>query len=70
MARDVPVAAPCPLSHCWTVSIAVYWCVYSIYLSVIYSIYFLSGNLKVMLLCGSDLLESFSTPGVWIPDQV
>ncbi|KAL6912357.1 hypothetical protein ACP4OV_001162 [Aristida adscensionis] len=28
------------------------------------------GRLKVMLLCGSDLLESFSTPGVWIPDQV
>ncbi|KAJ1281594.1 hypothetical protein BS78_04G317700 [Paspalum vaginatum] len=28
------------------------------------------GTLKVMLLCGSDLLESFSTPGVWIPDQV
>uniref|UniRef100_A0A0D9VMK1 Cytidyltransferase-like domain-containing protein n=1 Tax=Leersia perrieri TaxID=77586 RepID=A0A0D9VMK1_9ORYZ len=27
------------------------------------------GGLKVMLLCGSDLLESFSTPGVWIPDQ-
>ncbi|KAM0925465.1 hypothetical protein ACQ4PT_004137 [Festuca glaucescens] len=27
-------------------------------------------SLKVMLLCGSDLLESFSTPGVWIPDQV
>ncbi|KAG2662499.1 hypothetical protein PVAP13_1KG540900 [Panicum virgatum] len=27
------------------------------------------GSLKVMLLCGSDLLESFSTPGVWIPDQ-
>ena len=23
-----------------------------------------------MLLCGSDLLESFSTPGIWIPDQV
>uniref|UniRef100_A0A8R7R461 Uncharacterized protein n=1 Tax=Triticum urartu TaxID=4572 RepID=A0A8R7R461_TRIUA len=23
-----------------------------------------------MLLCGSDLLESFSKPGVWIPDQV
>uniref|UniRef100_A0A8R7R6A2 Uncharacterized protein n=1 Tax=Triticum urartu TaxID=4572 RepID=A0A8R7R6A2_TRIUA len=22
-----------------------------------------------MLLCGSDLLESFSKPGVWIPDQ-
>ena len=31
---------------------------------------FLSGSLKVMLLCGSDLLESFSTPGVWIPEQV
>ncbi|XP_062220712.1 nicotinamide/nicotinic acid mononucleotide adenylyltransferase-like isoform X2 [Phragmites australis] len=28
------------------------------------------GSLMVMLLCGSDLLESFSTPGVWIPDQV
>ncbi|GJM87329.1 hypothetical protein PR202_ga03270 [Eleusine coracana subsp. coracana] len=27
-------------------------------------------SLKVMLLCGSDLLGSFSTPGVWIPDQV
>lgn len=27
-------------------------------------------SLKVMLLCGSDLLESFSTPGVWILDQV
>ncbi|KAL9164373.1 hypothetical protein ABFS82_06G100700 [Erythranthe guttata] len=26
--------------------------------------------LKVMLVCGSDLLESFSTPGVWIPEQV
>ncbi|MCE3051198.1 hypothetical protein HAX54_049106 [Datura stramonium] len=24
----------------------------------------------VMLVCGSDLLESFSTPGVWIPEQV
>ena len=31
---------------------------------------FLSDSLKVMLLCGSDLLESFSTPGVWIPEQV
>jgi len=31
---------------------------------------FLSDSLKVMLLCGSDLLESFSTPGIWIPDQV
>ncbi|KAF5196472.1 Nicotinamide/nicotinic acid mononucleotide adenylyltransferase [Thalictrum thalictroides] len=26
--------------------------------------------LRVMLVCGSDLLESFSTPGVWIPEQV
>ncbi|XP_027127329.1 nicotinamide/nicotinic acid mononucleotide adenylyltransferase [Coffea arabica] len=29
-----------------------------------------SGTLKVMLICGSDLVESFSTPGVWIRDQV
>ncbi|XP_078152976.1 nicotinate/nicotinamide mononucleotide adenyltransferase isoform X2 [Carex rostrata] len=28
------------------------------------------GSLKVMLLCGSDLLESFVIPGVWIADQV
>ncbi|XP_048608281.1 LOW QUALITY PROTEIN: nicotinamide/nicotinic acid mononucleotide adenylyltransferase [Brassica napus] len=27
-------------------------------------------SLKVMLLCGSDLLESFCSPGVWIPEQV
>ncbi|PHT54044.1 Nicotinamide/nicotinic acid mononucleotide adenylyltransferase [Capsicum baccatum] len=27
-------------------------------------------DLKVMLVCGSDLLESFSTPGIWIPEQV
>jgi nicotinamide mononucleotide adenylyltransferase len=27
-------------------------------------------SLKVMLLCGSDLLLSFCTPGVWIPEQV
>ncbi|CAI0437519.1 unnamed protein product, partial [Linum tenue] len=27
-------------------------------------------SLKVMLVCGADLLQSFSTPGVWIPDQV
>ncbi|XP_040988746.1 nicotinamide/nicotinic acid mononucleotide adenylyltransferase isoform X2 [Juglans microcarpa x Juglans regia] len=27
-------------------------------------------SLKVMLVCGSDLLHSFSIPGVWIPDQV
>ncbi|XP_024387343.1 uncharacterized protein [Physcomitrium patens] len=25
---------------------------------------------RVMLLCGTDLLESLITPGVWIPDQV
>ncbi|RRT81569.1 hypothetical protein B296_00003439 [Ensete ventricosum] len=25
---------------------------------------------EVMLLCGSDLLESFATPGVWMLDQV
>ncbi|GKA94647.1 nicotinamide/nicotinic acid mononucleotide adenylyltransferase isoform X1, partial [Tanacetum coccineum] len=29
-----------------------------------------SAYLKVMLVCGSDLLESFSTPGAWIPEQV
>ncbi|XP_071736570.1 nicotinamide/nicotinic acid mononucleotide adenylyltransferase-like [Rutidosis leptorrhynchoides] len=29
-----------------------------------------SAFLKVMLVCGSDLLESFAIPGVWIPDQV
>ncbi|XP_057461778.1 nicotinamide/nicotinic acid mononucleotide adenylyltransferase-like isoform X3 [Actinidia eriantha] len=27
-------------------------------------------SLKVMLICGSDLLESFSIPGAWIPEQV
>lgn len=27
-------------------------------------------SLKVMLVCGSDLLESFCVPGVWIPEQV
>ncbi|CAN4102613.1 unnamed protein product [Withania somnifera] len=27
-------------------------------------------DLMVMLVCGSDLLESFSTPGVWVPEQV
>ncbi|ERM97731.1 hypothetical protein AMTR_s00121p00126950 [Amborella trichopoda] len=27
-------------------------------------------TLKVMLLCGSDLLESFGIPGAWIRDQV
>ena len=29
-----------------------------------------SGSLKVILVCGSDLLESFSIPDVWIPEQV
>ncbi|XP_010669696.1 nicotinamide/nicotinic acid mononucleotide adenylyltransferase isoform X2 [Beta vulgaris subsp. vulgaris] len=28
------------------------------------------GSLRVMLVCGSDLLESFGIPGVWIPEQV
>jgi len=27
-------------------------------------------KVRVMLLCGTDLLESIVTPGVWIPDQV
>ncbi|KAF8414269.1 hypothetical protein HHK36_002269 [Tetracentron sinense] len=27
-------------------------------------------SLKVMLVCGSDLLESFSIPGAWIREQV
>ncbi|CAL1353905.1 unnamed protein product [Linum trigynum] len=27
-------------------------------------------SLKVMLVCGADLLQSFSIPGVWIPVQV
>ncbi|XP_054818597.1 nicotinamide/nicotinic acid mononucleotide adenylyltransferase-like isoform X5 [Prosopis cineraria] len=26
-------------------------------------------SLKVMLICGSDLLHSFGIPGVWIPEQ-
>ncbi|CAI9092568.1 OLC1v1027851C1 [Oldenlandia corymbosa var. corymbosa] len=29
-----------------------------------------TGSLKVMLVCGSDLLESFGIPGFWIRDQV
>ncbi|XP_024960027.1 nicotinamide/nicotinic acid mononucleotide adenylyltransferase isoform X1 [Cynara cardunculus var. scolymus] len=29
-----------------------------------------SASLKVMLVCGSDLLESFGIPGAWIPEQV
>ena len=31
---------------------------------------FMIESLKIMLLCGSDLLESFTIPGVWIRDQV
>ncbi|KAI3983055.1 hypothetical protein MKX01_035336 [Papaver californicum] len=27
-------------------------------------------SLNIMLLCGSDLLESFCLPGVWIPEQI
>ncbi|KAK8486053.1 hypothetical protein V6N13_016340 [Hibiscus sabdariffa] len=27
-------------------------------------------SLKVMLVCGSDLLQSFSIPGFWIPEQI
>eukprot|EP00249_Psilotum_nudum_P014096 c24665_g1_i2 orf=164-931(-) len=27
-------------------------------------------EVRVMLLCGADLLESFSIPGVWIPEQI
>ncbi|KAL6197040.1 hypothetical protein ACLB2K_032653 [Fragaria x ananassa] len=29
-----------------------------------------SESLKCVLVCGSDLLHSFSIPGVWIPDQI
>ncbi|GAB4840552.1 hypothetical protein Ancab_021321 [Ancistrocladus abbreviatus] len=28
------------------------------------------GSLKVMLVCGSDLLQSFGIPGVWVREQV
>ncbi|KAL5548632.1 hypothetical protein UlMin_003863 [Ulmus minor] len=27
-------------------------------------------SLKVMIVCGSDLLQSFAVPGFWIPEQV
>jgi nicotinamide mononucleotide adenylyltransferase len=27
-------------------------------------------KVRVMLLCGADLLESMTKPGVWIPEQV
>lgn len=28
------------------------------------------GPIKIKLLCGADLLESFATPGLWDPDDV
>lgn len=28
------------------------------------------GNVKVKLLCGADLLESFSVPGLWAEEDV
>ncbi|MCO5605910.1 hypothetical protein L7F22_060096 [Adiantum nelumboides] len=28
------------------------------------------GSMRVFLLCGGDLLESFTIPGVWIPDHI
>lgn len=49
------------------------WLFYS-FISTMHYFYlyfiFNAENLKVMLLCGSDLLESFCVPGVWIPEQV
>uniref|UniRef100_A0A0E0M073 Cytidyltransferase-like domain-containing protein n=1 Tax=Oryza punctata TaxID=4537 RepID=A0A0E0M073_ORYPU len=42
------------------------YCVLGGYMSPVNDAY----KKKVMLLCSSDLLESFSTPGVWIPDQI
>lgn len=27
-------------------------------------------NIKAKLLCGADLLKSFTAPGVWSPDDV
>lgn len=30
----------------------------------------LNANVQVKLLCGADLLESFSTPGLWAPEDV
>lgn len=43
--------------------------------TLICSLMFLLGHLmleslKVMLLCGSDLLKDICKPGVWIPEQV
>lgn len=28
------------------------------------------GSIRVMLLCGADLLESMTIPGIWLPDQL
>ena len=30
----------------------------------------LKGPIRIKLLCGADLLESFATPGLWDPDDV
>nr|VDC79466.1 unnamed protein product [Brassica rapa] len=48
-----------------------YTCTRGNFQAKIYSVWLLMlESLKVMLLCGSDLLESFCSPGVWIPEQV
>ena len=31
---------------------------------------FFAESLRAMLVCGSDLLQSFNIPGFWIPEQV
>uniref|UniRef100_A0A7N0TY48 Uncharacterized protein n=1 Tax=Kalanchoe fedtschenkoi TaxID=63787 RepID=A0A7N0TY48_KALFE len=31
---------------------------------------YVDSRFKVMLVCGSDLLKSFSIPAVWIPEQI
>jgi hypothetical protein len=31
---------------------------------------FFAERVKVMLLCGSDVLQWLSTPGAWVPQQV
>ena len=30
----------------------------------------INGNIKLMLLCGADLLESFNIPGLWLDEHV
>jgi nicotinamide mononucleotide adenylyltransferase len=30
----------------------------------------LNDNIKLMLLCGADLLESFNIPGLWLDEHV